>query len=320
MITRMMIRVAAIGAVASLALTGCGRLPGQDTAASQAPVITQARAVEVMTNYSAVNNMANRKRDPKLLATVEDGDLLKASQGGYAMLRRLKDKTPYKPFKYSKPIAFAPRAGAYPWAFLAYAKSSAASKANVLTVFRKNDALTPWKLVVSGSSEGTLPVIALDKSGMATMVAPTASGYAVKPIDVAPALANAMLGTTSGGGNFATSPILRRFNNAYTKERASAKGRGTATRAFTPTKDIYSVKTQDGGVLVMGGMGWRQEQSYLDGWEYVPKKGDEVYPLHPDPITYFYSVYKAMWAVQIPVKGALKLVSWNSSWANYNAS
>lgn len=175
--------------------------------------------------------------------------------------------------------------------------------------------------MVSGFSESTLPTIAVDTAGTATMVTPTVSSYAVKPVDVAPALAKAMLGAPSPEGvKFATSPILTRFSSSYAQERANIGGKGTATRVLTPTKDIYAIKTQDGGVLVMGGMNWRQAESYTGGWQYTPEKGDEHYPLHPGPITSFYSEYKAMWAVQVPVKGPLTLVSWTSSWSGYNAS
>lgn len=314
--------IGAIGAIASLALTGCALLPEQKADAPPArPVITQAQVNEVMKNYSAVNNKANGKRDARLLATIENGDLFAESAASYAMLGRLGDEAAYKPFTLPKPVVFAPPEGAYPQAFFVYSKNSANPKVNVLSVFRRFDAATPWKRVVSGFSESTLPTIAVDTSGMATMVAPTASGYAVKPIEVAPALAKAMLGATNPeGAKFATSPILTRFSKAYATDRAAVGGKGTATRAFTPTKDIYAIKTQDGGVLVMGGMDWRRAESYTGGWQYTPKKGDEHYSLHPDPLTSFYAEYKATWAVQIPVKGPLKLVSWSSSWTDYGAS
>lgn len=95
-ITRRMVHVAAIGAIASLALTGCARLPEQKADAPPAPpVITQAQATEVMKNYGAVNNKANSKRDARLLATIEGGDLFVESAASYAMRDRLKDKAPY---------------------------------------------------------------------------------------------------------------------------------------------------------------------------------------------------------------------------------
>ena len=156
-------------------LTGCANLPVQKAAAPpERPMITQALAAALMKNYDAVNNKANAKRDSKLMATVEDGDLIVKSLGGYSMDGRLGDKTPYKPFTHPKPIAFGQPAGAYPRAFFVYSKVSWGAKANVVNVFRRADAAAPWKSVMSGSVEGPLPPIAVGPSGLATMVAPGA--------------------------------------------------------------------------------------------------------------------------------------------------
>jgi hypothetical protein len=321
--TAAMIRVGGIGVIAGLVLTGCANLPVQKAAAPpERPMITQAQAAALMKNYDAINNKANAKRDSKLMATVEDGDLLTQSLGSYSMDSRLGDKTPYKPFTHPKPIAFVPPAGAYPRAFFVYSKVSRDAKFNVLDVFRRSDAAAPWKSVMSGSIEGPLPPIAVGPSGLATVVAPGASGYAVKPIDVAPLLAKAMLSAKSPeAARFATSPILTKYHTKAAKEQSSAvMGNGTATRKFVPTKDIYAIKTKDGGVLVTGGMDWQVASSLTGGWRWTPEKSWNAYVLHPTPYQSYTDDYNAMWAVQIPVKGPLKLVLWSSSWANFSAS
>ena len=324
MSTAAMIRVGGIGVIAGLVLTGCGVLPTQKAAAPpERPMISQAQAAALMTNYDTVNNKSNAKRDSRLMATVEDGDLLAQSLGSYSMSGRLGDKTAYKPFTFPKPIAFVPPAGAYPRAFFVYSKTSSNAKGNVLNVFRRSDAAAPWKKVLMGFSEELLPTIAVGPSGLATVVAPGASGYAVKPIDVAPLLAKAMLSAKSPeGAKFATSPILKQYNKDYAEELAAAKGKGTATRQFTPTKDIYALKTKDGGVLVTGGMGWQAGSSLTGNWEYAPEKSSDTYTyrLHPTPYQSELYEYNAMWAVQVPVKGPLKLLMWDSEWANFSAS
>jgi hypothetical protein len=284
-------------------------------------MITQAQAAALMKNYDAINNKANAKRDSKLMATVEAGDLLAQSLGSYFMDGRLGDKTPYELYTHPNPIAFVPTAGAYPRAFFLYSKSSWDAKTNVLNVFRRSDAAAPWKKVIALYSEELLPPIAVDRSGLATVVAPGASGYAVKPVDVAPLLAKAMLSAKSPeGAKFATSPILTEYNKDYANEQAEAKPQGTATREFTPTKDIYTIKTKDGGVLVTGGMSWQAGSSLTGNWEYTPDKSDDTYSLHPTPYRSYLNEYDSTWAVQIPVKGPLKLVLWDRSWANFTAS
>ena len=318
-----MIRFGGIGVIAGLMLTGCAVIPTQKAAAPpERPMITQAQAVALMKNYDTINNKANVKHDTKLMATIEDGDLLALSLGSNSMSRRLGDKAPYKPFTYPKPIAFVPPAGAYPRAFFVYSKSSSYPKVNILNVFGRADAAAPWKKVIAGYSEKLLPPIAVGSSGLATMVAPGASGYAVKPIDVPPLLAKAMLSAKSAkGAKFATSPILTEHHKDYAKEQASARiGHGSATRNFAPTNGIYAVKTKDGGVLVTGGMGWQISSSLTDGWRWTPKKSWPDYRLHTTPYSSYVNEYNAMWAVQVPVKGPLKLVSWVSSRANFTAS
>jgi hypothetical protein len=124
------------------------------------------------------------------------------------------------------------------------------------------------------------------------------------------------------GAKFATSPILKQYNKDYAEEQAAVKGKGTATRKFTPTKDIYAIKTKDGGVLVTGGMGWQAGSSLTGNWEYAPEKSSDTYTyrLHPTPYQSELYEYNAMWAVQVPVKGPLKLLMWDSEWANFSAS
>ena len=156
-----MIRFGGIGVIAGLMLTGCGVMPTQKAAAPpERPMITQAQAVALMKNAGTLNNKANAKRDSKLEATVEGGDLIVMDVASYSMSRRLGDKSPSKPFTHPKPIAFVPTAGAYPRAFFVYSKVSWDAKTNVLNVFRRADAAAPWKKVIAGYSEKLLPPIA----------------------------------------------------------------------------------------------------------------------------------------------------------------
>jgi len=318
----LLIRVGGAIAIASLALGGCAQAPRPKVEAQPArPLITQAQVDQLMKNHDAINNEANGKRDPKLMATIEDGDLLAQDAGIFSMMGRVRDKTPYEPFTFPKPIAFMPPAGGYPQVFFVYSRFSPDPKANVVRVLRRPDAAAPWKSVISADTPDTLPMIAVDAtSGLATIVAPTASGYAFKPIDVAPLLAKAMISLASPAGrNFESSPILTTLNKAYADDQAAVKGKGTATRTFTPTKDIYAIKTTE-GALVMGGMVWQQALSFAGAGRYTPRPSDESYSLHPGPIKSFSSDYFAIWAVQVPVKGPMTLVCWNSSWVNFSAS
>jgi len=161
MSTAAIIRVAGVGVIAGLVLTGCAVLPTQKAETPpELAMITQAQAVALMKNAGTLNNKANAKRDSKLEATVEGGDLIVMDVASYSMSRRLGDKSPSKPFTHPKPIAFVPTAGAYPRAFFVYSKVSWDAKTNVLNVFPRADAAAPWKKVIAGYSEKLLPPIA----------------------------------------------------------------------------------------------------------------------------------------------------------------
>jgi len=280
-----------------------------------------------MKNYDSISYKANVKSDSKLTATIADGGLLAQTLGSYHMARLLGDKLPYKRYRSPKPIAYIPPAGAYPRAFFVYTKTSGNAKAKRLDVFRRSDAAAPWKKVILTSSEKPLPPIAVGPSGLATAVAPDASGYAVKPIDVAPLLAKALLSAKSPeGAKFATSPMIRKSNKAYLDEQkyvdqqAEVKGQGTRSRSSFPTKDISAIKTKDGGVLVTGGMSTRGVSRLTGGSHWTPEKSWEFYRVHPAPYTSERHEFEAMWVVQISVKGLLKLVSYEESWTSFTMS
>jgi hypothetical protein len=323
-----MIRLGGIGVIAGLILTGCADKPTQKAVTPpERPMVTQAQVAALMKNYDTISYNANVKSDAKLIATIEDGSLLARTVGTYHMARLLGDKLPYQRYTSPKPTAYIPPAGAYPRAFFVYLKTSGKTKANRLDVFRRSDAAAPWKKVVIASSEKPLPPIAVGPSGLATAVAPDASGYAVKPIDVAPLLAKALLSAKSPeGAKFATSPLIKKSNKTYMDEQnvvdqqAEVKGQGTRSRSSVPTKDISAIKTKDGGVLVAGGMSIRGVARLTGGSHWTPEKSWQIYRRHPAPYTTERSEFEATWVVQIPVKGLLKLVSYDEANTNFTVS
>jgi hypothetical protein len=323
-----MIRLGGIGMIAGLILTGCAEKPTQKAGTPpERPMITQAQVAALMKNYDTISYKANVKSDSKLTATIADGGLLAQTLGTYRMARLYGDKLPYKPYKSPKPIAFIPPAGAYPHAFFVYTKTSGKVNGTSLHVFRSSDAGAPWKKVIVLSSEKPLPQIAVDPSGLATAIAPDASGYAVKPIDVAPLLAKALLSAKSPeGAKFATSPMIEKANTAYMdrknelEERAGVKGQGRVSRTSVPPKDISAIRTKDGGVLVTGGMSTREVARLTGGSHWTPEKSWRSYRLHPAPYTTERTEFEVLWAVQIPVKGLLKLVLYEEAVTNFTPS
>ena len=73
-------------------------------------------------------------------------------------------------------------------------------------------------------------------------------------------------------------------------------------------------------MLVTGGMSIRRVMWLTGGSHFTPEKSGDFYRLHPAPYTSELHESEATWAVQIPVKGLLKLVVYDESWTNITLS
>jgi hypothetical protein len=150
-------RVAAVTSVLAL-VSGCSAIPQPNTVETLTrPAIANDAAVAVIKHYNEVNNAANRKRDDKLIATVEGGNLLRQSQAGYAISRTLDKagKNLNKPFTYNKPVIGAPSFGSYPMRFLSSAEISGNKEYKHLGVWERKTAGSPWLLTFAAGPKAT---------------------------------------------------------------------------------------------------------------------------------------------------------------------
>jgi hypothetical protein len=150
-------RVAAATAVLAL-VSGCAAIPQPNTVATLTrPAIANDAAVAVIKHYNEVNNAANRRRDAKMLATVEGGNLIRQSEAGFTISRAL-DKTGKnlnKPFTYDNPVIGAPSFGSYPMRFLSSAEISGNKDYKHLGVWERKTAGSPWLLTFAAGPKAT---------------------------------------------------------------------------------------------------------------------------------------------------------------------
>jgi hypothetical protein len=146
-------------------VSGCSAIPEPNTVETLTrPAVTGETAAAVIKHYNEVNNAANRRRDDKLLATVEGGNLLRQSQADYAISRTI-DKAGKKlhaPFTCTKPVIGAPSFGSYPMRFVSSATISGNRTNTHLGVWERKTAGSPWLLTFAAGPKTTakLPDIA----------------------------------------------------------------------------------------------------------------------------------------------------------------
>jgi hypothetical protein len=230
-------RVAAVGVVVAL-VSSCSAIPQRDTVASLTrPAISNESAAAVVKHYNEVNNTANRRRDDKLIATIEGGTVVRESQAGYTISRVLdkSGKDLVKPFTYTKPVVGAPEYGTYPMHFVVSAGLSDTKDYRYLGVWERTTAGSPWMLTFAADPPAAAKVP--DITGLRTVTNAGAKRLAAAPQAAATALAEYLTAGTKSPRAASFAP-----NASVTKVLASVAG-WRATAAKQPK--IYQNVTED---------------------------------------------------------------------------
>ncbi|WP_134004668.1 hypothetical protein [Kribbella sp. VKM Ac-2566] len=181
-------RVVVVGIAFGLT-TGCSAVPPADTVTVLTrPAISEQVAAAAIKHYDEVSNAAAKRRDEKLIATVETGDVLRLSQAGYRIDRVLDKagKGIADPTTHVKPSIGVPSYGGYPMRFVASAGMSAYKDYQVLDLWERRSAGEPWlvshqvtpeKKVKLPPLKGLRPVTAADNEKLAA--SPEAAGKAL---------------------------------------------------------------------------------------------------------------------------------------------
>jgi hypothetical protein len=187
-------RMATAGLVIAFA-TGCSAIPQTDTvAALTRPAVSTEAGVAIVKHYNAVNNAANSRRDDKMIATVEGGNLVRESQAGYTISRALdkSGKNLIKPFTYTTPTILAPSYGAYPMQFVVSAGISDTKDYRYLGLWERATAGSPWMVVFAAAPKTTVKLP--DLKGLRPVNKTNAAGLTATPTVAATAFAEYLTG------------------------------------------------------------------------------------------------------------------------------
>ncbi|MGW7685339.1 hypothetical protein ACWGID_31655 [Kribbella sp. NPDC054772] len=144
---------AAVAATAFVALAGCSAIPPVDTVTTQSrPAISNDAAQAVIKHYTEVNNTANHRRDDKLIATVEGGNLVRQSHALFTIDRATDKagKNLAKPISFTNSVVGAPSYGGYPMRFVTKMDASNSKDYLLVGVWERASAGSPWLHTFSG--------------------------------------------------------------------------------------------------------------------------------------------------------------------------
>jgi hypothetical protein len=219
-------------------------------------VVTVKEAAAVVTAYEETNNRANARRDAKLLASVEAGQLNVQSQADYEQFRTWpKKKQAYygSGFRYTHREYLIPRKGAASWfAVRATASGAQAGSASLLVFDQVGGA---FKLVLAVYAEKTpLPRVAVDKNGFVTPADPGERVGSLAPAELGAAFEDLVeTGGKKSGAELASTPVVKDAVKLYADRDRRDNSRYATNRFFAkPAKDpsVYALRLAGGGVLV----------------------------------------------------------------------
>ncbi|MEU1076469.1 MULTISPECIES: hypothetical protein [unclassified Streptomyces] len=305
----------AVGLATALSLAACAsNAPSSDHAptshpptasASPAPkgVVTLSQANQILDTYQEVNNRANAARDPKLLATVEAGQLYARSKAEFEQFETLSEKEQKdygKPFTFTDRTFYLPAGGNW---FAAQATTT--GKNHTVMVFEKSSATdNRWKKVVSLFPAKALPPVQT-RDGLASTAPAATKVGGLAPESVTAAIEDlfATGGTRQGAALDRTNENAKSILKTY-KERGKSLGPRAKVSFFpaTPVNEkVYALRTRD-GVLAIAPLAHNEESLVLQpGLQITPGKVGSVYDKSPRPLTV--DVFQGEALVLLPEKG-----------------
>jgi hypothetical protein len=229
---------------------------------AEPPAISKADAMNVVANYSQVNNKANAACSDSLLATIESGSSYTMDAGAYRFELGQSSQAAYVPFQLTGVTYYIPLLpqGSYPrWFAVKGTYTTTAdgkNLSNAYLVFAQESVGASWKDIVEPDilPGQTLPQIAVDSRGYAQSVAPDASGLNVAPDKIGLVTAEWLDQVAS---NKSDSVIKDESGNLtdLQDEVFWRSGQGGTPMDATdvhsaPAGQVFALKTTSGGALV----------------------------------------------------------------------
>ena len=234
--------------------TGTPASPGPGAPAALAAPITRARAQQVLSHYTTVNNTANGTASDTLIAGVETGSSLAIDQGIYRQQRATRSGG-FPAFAPASARYYIPLEdpASYPHWFAVRVSNAPATNPAMVTsreylVFTQDRPGGPWLDSIEPfiRKDKAPPPIALDGNGFAKTVRVSSSGLLLSP--------SVASGATAAALNAGTGQPANPGNLAIDSDRAALARRApgvslTAQRSGT-TMRVFALRTADGGALL----------------------------------------------------------------------
>ncbi|MFF7155923.1 hypothetical protein [Streptomyces sp. NPDC008139] len=231
-----------------------------------APLLTVAEANKIVDTYQALNNEANAKLSPALIAKVEAGAMLAFDKGYFTQASGLDQKNVkanLAAFVYVNRAFYIPPAAANTDWFMVRAqgaelkdgKPGAPWTTGTRFIVFKHTA-DGWRAVnsqdFSGDEQKKIPEIALDADGLARVAEPTAKIGGTAPADLADLVADLYV---TGGADTPLARTKARENaiSAYNNRLNGLDGHAynDYKKAAPRVGTTYALRTKDGGALVL---------------------------------------------------------------------
>lgn len=268
----------AVSASMAATLTACGSDPDKTdaptTTASPTPTgaVTRTEAARILDRYEEINAKANKIQDPKLLGTVESGQVYEQSKADYRLFSTWpkKDQAYYeKPFTYRDRSYYIPQGQSW----FAVKATASGSKSQALLVFDQT-ADRAFKMVaaVYTDPKSTIPAVDTGNHSLATAATPSTRVGTLAPNQIADAYEDLYeTGGKNTGAQLASTTATRTALNTY-RERTTYKNAKYATlhwEATQPTNPkIYVLRLRAGGVLAVFPTAHNRMEQLKDGYIY----------------------------------------------------
>jgi hypothetical protein len=246
--------------VTLLSIQGCG---GNASAAASSPghiVVTQSQAQAIYQSYLQISDDAAAAGAMATGLDVVTNSAWEATHAEYISMQTT--GVPVLQYQYGTPQYFIPRLDVYPhWFVVAVPRSvSGSAPVTTLMIFAQLSKGEKWTLngVAALAAGQSLPDIPRDSDGYVTALPTTDQSLLVRP-DVVGAMQAAVV--DEGPANPAAQLIdagslTTDWYTKFTAQTASAAAQGLVFSWFMEgtTYPVYSLRTADGGALVLYGM------------------------------------------------------------------
>lgn len=296
---------------AAIVLSGCQADHDSHQQASTPPKPpSQEQVQKIQDTYAHKSYQAMRKRDQKLITSIESGDLLDRDLANIKLSDRLSEPKKAGEFTYPHSKGHPIKSSADEQRLLTVSDYSNAKQnwKNLGLYLRRNHAKTWKRMFTGGMYANDVPEFRSD-GGQLKPVAPDASGYAATPKSLPDLVTKALQHPHGHAAHaFGSSQVRKRYSDELTANKKRAADVGTVKRRYRPGSFLIAVQTR-AGYLMVGSFTFAETITARSGKSVSFKQKSRKHTLYPGKYRRTTSRYGAMFAAVVPKHGKSTLVS-----------